>query len=142
MFSLSFVTRYFLIYSLISSVTHWVFLSILFSFYKFVFLTFFTFSSFLSHSIMDRKDSWCDFSFRKCTKPYFVALLVISPRKCSMYIWEESVFGCFQMECSINIKLIYFNVSCKVCFSWLTFGLDISIDESGVLMSHTISLLL
>ena len=60
-----------------------------------------------------------------------------------MSTWEESVFCCFWMECPINIsKSILSNVSFKACVSLFIFILDdLSIGESGVLKSPTMTVL-
>jgi len=39
------------------------------------------------------------------------------PEECSMYTWKKCGFCCFQMECSINTKSIWSNVSFKGCVS-------------------------
>ena len=65
MFLLSFVSMYFLISSLISSVISWLFSTALFSLHVFVFFTvlFFPVIDFQSHSILIRKDAWYNFNF-------------------------------------------------------------------------------
>ena len=56
---------------------------------------------------------------------------------------EEWVFCWFWMECSVNIKSIWSEVSFKVCVSLLIFCLDdLSIDENGMLKFPTITVLL
>ena len=84
MFLLSFIFRYSLIFSLISSVIHW-----LFSSHVFVFSAVLT-VDFLSHSIVVGKDAWY-FNFLKFIEAHSVAQHVISPRECFLCTWEECV---------------------------------------------------
>ena len=80
---------------------------------------------------MVRKDACYDFSFLKFTDIWFLMEDVIYLEECSMCTWNESIFGCFQME--------WF----KACVSLLIYCLDyLSIVVSGVLMPSTILLLL
>ena len=61
---------------------------------------------------------------------------VIYPGEYSMCTWEECVFCCFRMECSIKIpiKSIWSNASFKASISLFIFCLDdLSIAVSGVL---------
>ena len=51
-----------------------------------------------------RKDAWYDFNLLKFIEPWYVALDMLYPGECSMCTWEESVFCCFGMECSINVN--------------------------------------
>ena len=136
--SFSFVSRFFLFFfflisSLISSVICWLFSSILFRlFFKTVFFLV---------GVLVRKDAWYDFSFLKVT----VAQHVVCSGECSMYTWDECVFCCFQMECSLSTpKSIWPNGSFKACIYLLLFCPDIPTDVyiSGVLNSPTITALL
>ena len=53
---------------------------------------------------------------------------------------EEWVFCWFWMECPVNIKSIWCDMSFRVCVSLLIFCLDdLSIDESGVVKSSTVT---
>ena len=63
-FSFSFVLRYFLISSLISSLIHWLFSSTLFDLSMSVFFPVF-FLYFISRYHVVRKGAWCDFSLLK-----------------------------------------------------------------------------
>ena len=66
---------------------------------------------------------------------------VINAEECS-YVLERSIF-CFQMECPINIKFIWSDVSFTVYISLLIFCLDdLSIGITGVFNSPTITVLL
>ena len=106
-FSLSFVSMYFLISSLISSVI-WLFSSALFSPHVFVFFTvFFPVIDFQSHNVLVRKDAWYNFNFLKFSEALFVTQDVIYPGECSVRTWEESVICSFCMECLININYCY-----------------------------------
>ena len=139
-FSLSFVSMYFLISSLISSVISCLFSSALFSLHVFFFYSFFPAIDFQSHSVVLRKDAWYDLNFLKLSEAWFVHLDLtqdaIYPGECSMCTWQESVFCHFWMECCINIKSIYSIVSFKACVSLFIFCLgDLSVGVSGVLKS-------
>ena len=104
-FSLSFVSMYYFISSLISSVISWLFSSALFSPHVFVvFTVFLCVIDFQSHSVVVRKDAWYTFNFLKFSKAWFVTQDVIYPGECSICTWEESVFCHYQVECSININ--------------------------------------
>ena len=104
-FSLSFVSVYFLISSLISSVFSWLFSSILFSFHMFVFFTnyFFLLSLISNLIVLWLEKMLYNFSFLKFTETWFVNQDVIYPGECSVCTWEESIL-CFWMECPININ--------------------------------------
>ena len=66
---------------------------------------------------------------------------VINAEECS-YVLEGSIF-CFRMECPINIKFIWSDVSFTVYISLLIFCLDdLSIGITGVFNSPTITVLL
>ena len=102
----SFVSKCFLISSLISSVTRWLFSSILLTLHMFVLFTvfFLVFISNLIYGIVIRKDACYDFSFLKFTEIHFVAQHVLCPAECFMCTLKGCVFCCFQMECSVNIS--------------------------------------
>ena len=127
-----------MISSLISSVISWLFSSVLFSLHVFVFFTdIFPVIDIYSYSVVVGKDTWYNFSFLKFIKAWFVTQDMIYSGECCMSTREESVFGCFWMECPINIKSILFNVSFKACVSLFIFMLyDLSTCESGVLNSY------
>ena len=102
-FSLSFVPMYFLTF-FISSVISSLFSSAMFSLHVFMFFSFFPVIDLQSHSVVVRKEAWYDFNFLKFSEALFVTQDVIYPGECSMCTWEESVFCCFWVECSININ--------------------------------------
>ena len=75
MFSLSFVSRNFLISLLISSVTCWLFRNVLFNLHVFVFFTVFSLViDILSYTVVIREDAWYDFNFLKFTEVHSSAL--------------------------------------------------------------------
>ena len=101
----SFVSMYFFISSLISSVISWLFSSALFNLHVFLFfMVFFPVIELQSHSAVVRKDAWYDFKFLKFSEAWFVTQDVIYPGECSVCTWEESEFCQFWVECSININ--------------------------------------
>ena len=105
MYSLSFVSVYFFISSLISSVISWLFSSALLSLHVFVFLTvFFPVIDFQSPSVEVRKDAWYYFNFLKFSEAWFVTQDVIYHAECSVCTWKESVFCHFRVECPISIN--------------------------------------
>ena len=103
MFSLTFVSSYFLISSLIYSVISSLFSCIVQPPCVCIFYRFFPIIGIQSHSVVVLKYTWFDFSFLKFSEAWFVTQAVISPRECSMCTWEESVFCHFWVEGSINI---------------------------------------
>ena len=87
-FSLSFVSMYFFISSLISSVISWLFSSALFSLHAFVFFAgFFPVIDFQSLRFVVRKDAWYDFNFLKFSEAWFVTQDVIYSGECSVCTW-------------------------------------------------------
>ena len=116
-FSLSFVSRNFLISLLISSVTCWLFRNVLFNLHAFVFLSglfifiylfiyLFLVIDIQSHNVIVGEDAWYNFSFLKFTEVWFVTQIVVYPRECSMCTWEEGVF-CIWMEYPVDINEIH-----------------------------------
>ena len=96
MFSLSFISRYSLISSLISSVIHLLFSRIFFSLQMLIFFYsyFFLAVNFWYHSVVFWKNVWY-FSFLKFTEAYFLAQNKIYPVECFMCTWKECAFYCF-----------------------------------------------
>ena len=93
---------------------------------------------------MVRKDAWYDFDFLIFTNARLVVQYVVNIGECSMCTWEKCVFVCFLVEFSKNINQVQLSkVSFKGCVSLLIFYLDdLSVDESRVLKSPTIIVLL
>ena len=128
--------------SLISSVIHWLFSSILFSLHVFVFFSVFFFHVvyFYSYSNMFRKNI-CSFFFKflKFNKAWFVALHVIYPGECSMFTWESAWLLSDEMFYKYQLNLSG-NVSFKCFVSLLIFCLhDLSMAQSRVLKSPTVT---
>ena len=125
MFSLSFVSRCFLISTLMFSMCSWLFSNVLLSLHMFVLFTFFPpVIDFLFHSVIVGKNAWYDFNFLKFTEAWFVTQDMIYPGKCYVCSWEESVICCFWMECPINYQL---NLSGLLCHLKLVFSYSLSV---------------
>ena len=103
-FSLSFVSRYFLfpLWFLLRSLGYLVayYLAVMCLY----FLHYFPVIDTKSHSIVVRKDTWYNFNFLKFTEAWFVTQNLICPVEYFLSTWEESVFCCFWIECPININ--------------------------------------
>ena len=144
--SFPFVSRKFLISSLISFLTHSLYNSMLFSLHDFECFGFFplglvsSFSPLWSENMLDN-----DFNFLEFVEACFVSYHVVYLWKCSMYTWKECVFCFFGVKSSlyISVKSISSRVLLSDTISLLIFCLeDQSIFDSGVLKSPTITVLL
>lgn len=59
---------------------------------------------------------WCDFNFLKFVKTCFVTYQLVYLRECPMSIWEDCVFSCCWLECSVysfssNCSIMLFKTS-------------------------------
>ena len=91
------------------------------------------------------ENAWYDFNFLEFVEARFVSYHVVYLWKCSMCIWKECVFCFFGMKDSIYYQLSPFDLGhwFNVTISLLIFCLeDLSIFDSGVLKSPSISVLL
>ena len=113
-------TNNFLISSLISLLTHWLFNNMLFSFHVFeCFLVFYWGWFLVSSHYNPRKCIWFHFSWT-CSD-LFLSYHVVYLWEWSICTLEECVFFCFGMTCSININ--WTHSLFKVTVSLLNFSL-------------------
>ena len=87
------------------------------------------------------KDAKEYFKLLASIEAFSVSNYVVNYREGAMRCWEEGVFFCFRMICSIDIYIIcsWFIVSASFTVSLFSICFhDISICESGVLKSATI----
>lgn len=64
----------------------------------------------------------------------FSVLTSIYPGECSMWSWQECLFSCLWMKCSVNIvKFIWSSILLKVNLSLLVSCLDVVSVVSGIL---------
>ena len=85
----SFVSRSFLISLLISSLTCWLFRSVLLNFHLFMNFPVSSCYSFLLYTAGIGRDTWYDFSLLKSVKTYFVTYCMIYPEVFSSCPWEK-----------------------------------------------------
>ena len=87
----SFVSRSFLISLLISSLTYWLFRSVLLNFHLFMNFPVSSCYSFLLYTTGIGRDTWYDFSLLKSVKTYFVTYCMIYPEIFSSCPWGKNV---------------------------------------------------
>ena len=139
--SFSFVSRDFLISSLISFLTHSLFNRMLFNLHDFECFGVFSVRFISSFSPLGSEKMLDMISILKFVEACFVSYHVVYLWKCSMCIWKECVFCFFGMKGSV--KSISSRVLFNATISLLIFSLeDLSIFDSGVLKSPTIIVLL
>ena len=137
----SFVSKYFLIFLVISSLTYWLFKIVLFNihlFFNFPVFTLLLISSFIF--IMVRQGTYDDFSLFKCIETCFVVEPMVYPVQCFMCTWEECIF-CFSRWNVIHTFLMSrcFMVLFKYSILLFIFYLGVwFINWSGVVKSPPI----
>ena len=140
-----FVSRYFLIFLLISSLTHWLFKTMLFYFHKFVdiqvflLILIFNFIPLWLGKILGMISVFLSF-----VKTRFVAWHVLFPRKCFMCNWENVDYAVVVWSVIyLSVRSIWFIMMFKSSVSQVIFYLvDISTIESEVLKCPTVIVLL